>query len=526
MEHASHPADLQRLYSILCEMDMHMMPPLSQRVCVEEYARKLTEKAEIYYIIYEGQDCGHCAVYMNSGKKAFISSLVIHTKFQGMGMAHFLLRKVIGEAKKRNMDQIGLEVHRDNKIAYQLYCHAGFQRVAEQGELIVMKKDLQEPDSMDKIFVTRSSVPSYEVFIERIKPLWETRQLTNMGIYHKELEQQLKAYLGVPGLSLMVNGHMALEMAIQAMGFSEGSEVITTPFTFISTTHAIVRNRLTPVFCDIKPDDYTIDEEKLEELITEKTVAIVPVHVYGNICNVERIEEIAYKHGLKVIYDACHAFGETYMDKGVGAFGDASVFSFHATKVFNTIEGGAVAFSNEELYEKLYNLKNFGIRGEELVAEVGANAKMNEFSAIMGLCNLPEVGKNIALRKERAEAYIDLLKKIPGLTLPDYTKRKEIVRNYGYFPILVPSRTLRDQIYNDLRQQDIYARKYFYPLTTQAACFGGKYDRYPLPNAKRISETVLVLPLYPELEYEDIEKIAEGIKKSLGSSRETRCSDL
>ncbi|MDE7223490.1 MAG: DegT/DnrJ/EryC1/StrS family aminotransferase [Acetatifactor sp.] len=367
---------------------------------------------------------------------------------------------------------------------------------------------------MDKIYVTRSSMPSYEEFVEKIKPLWETRRLTNMGTYHKELEAKLKEYLGVPHLSLMVNGHMALEMAIQAMDFPEGSEVITTPFTFISTTHAIVRNRLTPVFCDINPRDYTIDVDKIEELITSRTVAIVPVHVYGNICNVERIEEIADKYGLKVIYDSCHAFGETYKGKGIGCYGDASVFSFHATKVFNTIEGGAVTFSDEELYKKLYNLKNFGIQGEELVVGVGANAKMNEFAAVMGLCNLPEVEKNIALRKEKAEAYLELFQGVQGLILPDF-HRRDIKQNYGYFPVICPDGDTRDKVYNNLRQQNIYSRKYFYPLTSQAECFGEKYAKLPLYIAERISKRVLVLPLYPELEYENIERVAEIVKRTI-----------
>ncbi len=366
---------------------------------------------------------------------------------------------------------------------------------------------------MKKITVTKSSMPPYEEFIQKIKPLWDSKWLTNMGIYHKELEQALQEYLQVPYASLMVNGHMALEMAIQAMDFPEGSEVITTPFTFISTTHAIVRNRLLPVFCDIKAEDYTIDEEKIEELITEKTVAIVPVHVYGNICNVEQIQKIACKHGLKVIYDACHAFGESYKGRGIGSFGDASVFSFHATKVFNTIEGGAVTFSKKELYEKLYNLKNFGIRGEELVADVGANAKMNEFCAIMGLCNLPEVEKNISLRKEKAELYIEQLSKIPKLKFPDF-KKEGITRNYGYFPVLFPNKEIRDTVYNHLRRVNIYSRKYFYPLTSEAACFQKKYIQLPLQIAKQTAETVLVLPLYPELEYEDIEKICKIVKES------------
>lgn len=230
-----------------------------------------------------------------------------------------------------------------------------------------------------RILVTQSSMPSYEEYIEAIKPLWDSHWITNMGTYHKELEKCLKEYLDVDDLSLMVNGHMSLELAIQMMGFNEGDEIITTPFTFISTTHAIVRNKLKPVFCDVKLSDGTIDENKIEELITEKTVAIIPVHVYGNVCNIEKIQRIADKYNLKVIYDAAHAFGIKYRDRGIGSYGDASIFSFHATKVFNTIEGGAVCFSEKKYYDKLYNLKNFGIRGEDLVVEVGANAKMNKF---------------------------------------------------------------------------------------------------------------------------------------------------
>lgn len=191
-----------------------------------------------------------------------------------------------------------------------------------------------------EIFVTRSSMPKYEEYIDAIRPLWDTHWLTNMGTYHSQLELQLKDYMKVPDISLTVNGHMALELAIQAFDFPKGAEVITTPFTFISTTHAIVRNGLIPVFCDVKPDDGTIDETKIENLITEKTVAIIPVHVYGHVCNVEEIQKIAEKYNVKVIYDAAHAFGVEYKGKGIGVYGDASVFSFHATKVFHTIEGG------------------------------------------------------------------------------------------------------------------------------------------------------------------------------------------
>ena len=201
----------------------------------------------------------------------------------------------------------------------------------------------RQEDKGKKILVTRSSMPSYEEYIEMIRPIWDSAWMTNMGDFHKQLEQELKKYMGTERLVLFVNGHMALEMAIQALELT--GEVITTPFTFASTTHAIVRNGLTPVFCDINPKDYTMDPDKIEDLITERTSAIIPVHVYGNICDVERIGAIAKKHGLKVIYDAAHTFGERYNGKGVAEFGDASIFSFHATKVFNSIEGGAVTFA-------------------------------------------------------------------------------------------------------------------------------------------------------------------------------------
>ena len=296
-----------------------------------------------------------------------------------------------------------------------------------EGELYIMLDK--------KILVTQSSMPPYEEYIEAIKPLWDSHWLTNMGVYHKELEKQLKEYLDVEELSLMVNGHMALELAIQAFEFPEGAEVITTPFTFVSTTHAIVRNHLQPVFCDVKLSDGTIDETKIEDLITEKTVAIVPVHVYGNVCNVEEIQRIADKYNLKVIYDSAHAFGVKYKGRGIGSFGDASIFSLHATKVFNTVEGGAVAFSDHKIYEKLYNLKNFGIRGEELVSDIGANAKMNEFCAIMGICNLKHLNTVLAGRKEIYDFYREEISEIDGIFLLD--ENVNATRNYAYFPVLI-----------------------------------------------------------------------------------------
>lgn len=364
----------------------------------------------------------------------------------------------------------------------------------------------------ERILVTQSSMPPYEEYIEAIKPLWDSHWLTNMGTYHKQLEQELKEYLDVPYISLMVNGHMALELAIQAFDFPEGAEVITTPFTFISTTHAIVRNRLKPVFCDVKLTDGTIDESKIEDLITENTVAILPVHVYGNVCNIEAIQYIADKYNLKVIYDAAHAFGVKYKGTGVGSYGDASVFSFHATKVFNTIEGGAVTFSDSKLYDRLYNLKNFGIRGEELVVSVGANAKMNEFAAIMGLCNLKHIDAALSERQKRWELYQQELKRIEGIRL--FCRENESSRNYAYLPVLVGDehRRTRDELYDLLRDHGIYSRKYFYPLTSDQACFKNRYKKCDLDNARWLAKRVLVLPFYEKLDLEKIKTIIDTIQ--------------
>lgn len=363
----------------------------------------------------------------------------------------------------------------------------------------------------ERIFVTKSSMPPYEEYIEAIKPLWDSHWITNMGTYHQQLEKELRKYLEVSELSLMVNGHMALELAIQAFGFPEGAEVITTPFTFISTTHAIVRNHLKPVFCDVKLSDGTIDETKIEGLITENTVAIVPVHVYGNVCNVEEIQRIADKYNLKVIYDAAHAFGVKYRGRGIGSYGDAAIFSFHATKVFNTIEGGAVTFADHKLYEKLYNLKNFGIRGEELVTDVGANAKMNEFCAIMGLCNLKHIDEEIKRRERNYTYYVENLRGIKGIRLLE--KNPEATSNFAYFPISIEKEygKTRDELYDLLMEKGIHARKYFYPLTADQACFKNKYKNVPLDIARNMSDKILTLPLFSDLEYGTIDRIRDII---------------
>lgn len=366
---------------------------------------------------------------------------------------------------------------------------------------------------MKNIYVTRTSMPSKEEYFDEISGLWDTHLLTNMGEKHQQLEQQLKTFLDVPEVSLFCNGHMALELLIQAMGL-EG-EVITTPFTFASTTHAIVRNGLTPVFCDISREDYTMDVSKIEDLITEKTSAILPVHVYGNLCDVEEIDRIAKKYQLKVIYDAAHAFGIHYKGKGMASYGDASMLSFHATKVFNTIEGGAVCFRDPEIGKKLYQLKNFGIQSETEVTGVGANAKMNEFQAAMGLCNLRHVEEEIAKRQKVFERYMEGLQEVKGIKLPEYV-RKGADRNYAYFPVVIEAEAYghnRDEVYNRLKEYGIYSRRYFYPLTNEFSCFHGRYNSECTPVAHEISEGILCLPIYADLEMENVDLICNTVKR-------------
>ena len=372
-----------------------------------------------------------------------------------------------------------------------------------------MLKRHEEP-----VMVTRSSLPPLEEYVEMLKPIWDSAWLTNMGEYHETLKEKLKTYLKTPNLELFVNGHMALELTLQAMKLT--GEVITTPFSFASTTHAIVRNGLTPVFCDINEEDYTIDVDKLESLITEKTSAIVPVHVYGNPCDVKRIQEIADRHGLKVIYDAAHTFGEELDGVGIGEFGDASMFSFHATKVFHSIEGGAVAFHDPELKDLLYQLKNFGITGYEQVEYVGANGKMNEFQAAMGLCNLRHVDDEIAARRHVHDRYMDRLDGVRGLRLPP--TQPGVRSNYAYFPVVFAGgRTVRDAVCEALDREGVYARKYFYPLVTDFECYRGRagFDTSRVPVARRISDGVVTLPLYPELSDAQVDLICRVVREVL-----------
>lgn len=357
--------------------------------------------------------------------------------------------------------------------------------------------------------VTRSSMPDFDEYVEEIRSLWNSRWLTNMGEKHRRLENELCEYLKTPHLALFSNGHLALEAAIQSFGFTSG-EVITTPLTFASTTHAIVRSGLVPVFCDVNPADGTLDAEMLETLVTDKTVMILPVHVYGNVCDVDTIDAIARRHDLPVVYDAAHAFGTTYHGVGVANFGDASMFSFHATKVFNTIEGGAVSYSDQDRRRQLDLLKNFGITGPENVDAVGGNAKLNEFQAAMGLCNLRHIDEDILRRKALTERYADRLSGADGVRM--LSPRTGVGSNYSYLPVVfddVPQS--RDCVFEDLKAEGIYARKYFYPLTIDYECYRDRFDSCDIPVAASIANGVLTLPLFADLAFGEVDRICDVV---------------
>lgn len=364
---------------------------------------------------------------------------------------------------------------------------------------------------MNRINVTKSSMPSYEEYCKMIKPIFESGHLTNMGPLHNELSDIVCKYLGTDNISLFTNGHLALLIAIKALGLK--GEVITTPFTFASTTHAIYESGLTPVFCDINEDTYTIDADKIEELITDKTSAIIPVHVYGNVCDVEKIENIAKKHNLKVIYDAAHVFGVKIGERGIGSFGDVSMFSFHATKVFNTIEGGCLTYSDKELTEKISSYRNFGITGPETVDITGTNAKMNEFQAAMGLCNLKYIDRELSKREKVEEKYRERLSEKAGIKLCPV--QDGVKRNHAYFPVLFDKEVFgksRDEVAEVLAKNNVFARKYFYPATNEFSCYKGKF-RGETPVAKKISENILCLPMYAELSLFEVDFICDIILK-------------
>lgn len=371
---------------------------------------------------------------------------------------------------------------------------------------------------MNRILVTRSSMPTLEEYTKEIEELFESHWLTNAGKKHEELKDRLRDYLGVNALALTVNGHMALELALQLLNLPGGGEVITTPFTFVSTTHAIVRSGLKPVFTDIRKDDCTMDPDLIEEKITDKTVAIMPVHVYGNMCDVKRIGEIASAHGLKVIYDAAHTFGERLnVDgewRGSGSFGDLSCFSFHATKVYNTIEGGAVCCNTEKEADRITVLRDFGIRDEETITDIAPNAKMNEFSAAMGLCNLRHVDEEIAKRKRVSGLYRERLSDVEGIRL--CPERNDVKCNYAYFPVFIDRDIYgmsRDGLFERLKENGIGARKYFYPMITELDCYRDLYDSSETPVALKAAEEVMTIPMYAGLSEEDVERIAGVIRR-------------
>lgn len=366
-----------------------------------------------------------------------------------------------------------------------------------------------------KFPITRPFLPEKDAFMRYAGQIWDNRWLTNGGPLAGQLETALRDRLKVDNIVVFANGHLALDGALKALGLQDG-EAITTPLTFISTTNALAMNNLTPVFCDVKPTDCTIDETKIEALITEKTKVIVPVHVYGFPCNCKAIEEIARRHNLKVVYDAAHVFGVEVDGQGIGCFGDASMFSFHATKVFHTVEGGGVTFSDPALRPPLLRSKNFGVdttTGD--AASVSFNAKMTEFHAAMGLANLEIVDQQLAKRKILVERYLERLKDVPQLELFRWDN-PAVTYNYAYFPVLVSrsSPADRDTLFSCLlNEHHIQARKYFYPLISDFSCYNTEHNSGDTPIAKDISSRVLTLPLYYELNVEDVDHICEVIRE-------------
>lgn len=362
------------------------------------------------------------------------------------------------------------------------------------------------------VYITQPLLPDIEDVKQKLAEIWESKQLTNNGKMARMLEKEMGGFLKADHLSLFSNGTVALQLALRVLRVS--GEVITTPFTFAATTHVISLAGLKPVFCDID-DSYNIDPSKIERLITPETTAIMPVHVFGNPCKTEEIQKIAKKHGLKVIYDAAHAFGVEVDGKPVASFGDISMFSLHATKIYHTIEGGALAFHDPFLKERADSLRNFGIRGEDFVAEPGTNGKMNEVQAAVGLLLLKIVGEEIEGRKRVTRQYRELLKDVPGLATG---KDMEGVRhNYPYFVVRVDREDFgksRDELYNSLKEYNVISRRYFYPLCSQFQCYRDipSASKENLPVAEKIVDQVLALPLHGRLTADEVERICGIIK--------------
>lgn len=364
---------------------------------------------------------------------------------------------------------------------------------------------------MSKIIpVTRSSMPPLEEYVELLQGVWDSRRLTNFGRLHEELEQRLKEYLGVSHLALFSNGHTALEIALSTLPKIPKGEIITTAYSFCSTVNAIVRSGYTPVFCDIKETDFTINPELIEQKITPKTVAVVATHVYGFPCDDKAISDIAKRHKLKVIYDAAHAFGVKYKGMGIAGFGDISMLSTHATKVFHTIEGGILCTRDAETAKKARELSNFGFSDEGELTCPGPNAKMNEFEAAMGICNLRYIDGEINKRKIAAERYIERLSGKAGIYVP--IPSDDTVWNYAYFPVLFDGAgDTRDKVADRLTAQSIMPRKYFSPALHLTECYRSKYKDISLPVTERVAEQILTLPLYAELTTADVDRICDII---------------
>lgn len=365
---------------------------------------------------------------------------------------------------------------------------------------------------MKKIEVTQPSLPDLREFTSSLEKIWKNKWLTNNGEFHQQFEKELTEHLGVPYLSLFSNGTLALMTALQI--FDIKNEVITTPYSFVATAHAMLWNNITPVFCDIDPVYGNLDPDKIEALITNKTTAIVPVHVYGNPVEMEKIELIAQKHNLRVIYDAAHAFGVEMNGQSVLNFGDLSILSFHATKTFNTIEGGAIVCQDKETKLKIDQLKNFGFVNEVTVVAAGINAKMNELQAAFGLLQLKTINKDIERRKLVADVYRKKLIKVKGIRiLKDISN---INHNYSYFPIFVNDfyPLTRDELYEKLKDNNIYGRRYFYPLISEFPMYKklNSANTSNLGIAYQLAETVICLPIYPELDFTTITYICNIIK--------------
>ena len=362
----------------------------------------------------------------------------------------------------------------------------------------------------DIVYVTRPTMPKLAGYVQMLEGIWDRRWLTNQGPLHEDLEARLRSFLGVPHLSLFCNGTIALLVALEALRIDSG-EVITTPFSFPATTHALFWNRVRPVFSDIDPITLNLDPVKIERLISPETRAILAVHVYGRPCDVEAIERIANVHGLHVIYDAAQAFGVRYKGNSLLNYGDISILSFHATKLFTTIEGGALICGSEVRRQRVNSLKNFGIADEETVIGPGINGKMNEFQAAFGLMQMDLVEEEIAKRRDLALLYTELLAGIPGIAVLSGIPETEL--NYAYFPVLIDAARFgmtRDELFVVLRQCNVHARKYFYPLISWASCYSALPSAAGsnLPVAERISRQVLCLPIYGSLEPETVRLIS------------------